>query len=106
MEQHLKQGLASDSKVLDIRQVDVSTGRFLEVNTPVYVITFTTQEVLLFRDCKTREVMVGAENRVEQRNYAAVITRMEELENELTRGWKVIKVRRLCFSFVSCEDEG
>jgi hypothetical protein len=31
---------------------------------------------------------------------------MEELENELTRGWKVIEVRRLCFSFVSCEDEG
>ena len=99
MEQHLKQGLAPDSKVLDIRQVDVSTGRFLEVNTPVYVITFTTQEDLLFRDRKTREVMVGAENRVEQRNFAAVITRMEELENELTRGWKVIEVRRLCFFF-------
>jgi import inner membrane translocase subunit TIM44 len=106
MEQHLKQGLAPDSKVLDIWQLDVSTGRFLEANTPVYMIMFTTQEVLLFRDRKTREVMVGAENRVEQRNCVAVITRMEELENELTRGWKVIKARRLCFSFVLCEDEG
>ena len=94
MEQYLKQGLAPDSKVLDIRQVDVSTGRFLEDNTPVYVITFTTQEVLLFRNRKTREVVVGAENRVEQCNYAAVITRVEEeLENELTGGWKVIEVR-------------
>jgi hypothetical protein len=94
MEQYLRQGLAPDSKVLDIRQVDVSTGRFLEDNTPVYVITFTTQEVLLFRDRKTREVVVGAENRVEQCNYAAVITRVEEdLENELTGGWKVIEVR-------------
>ena len=97
MEQYLKQGLAPDSKVLDIRQVDVSTGRFLEDNTPVYVITFTTQEVLLFRDRKTREVVVGAENRVEQCNYAAVITRVEEeLENELTGGWKVIEVRSFC----------
>ncbi len=94
MEQYLRQGLAPDSKVLDIRQVDVSTGRFLEDDTPVYVITFTTQEVLLFRDRKTREVVVGAEDRVEQCNYAAVITRVEEeLENELTGGWKVIEVR-------------
>ena len=37
------------------------TGRFLEDNTPVYVITFTTQEVLLFQNRKTRDVVVGAE---------------------------------------------
>jgi hypothetical protein len=101
MEQYLRQGLAPDSKVLDIRQVDVSTGRFLEDNTPVYVITFTTQEVLLFRDRKTREVAVGAENRVEQCNYAAVITRVEEeLENEVTGGWKVIEVRSFLSFFL------
>ena len=94
MEQYLRQGLKPESKVLDIRQVDVSTGRFLEDNTPVFVITFTTQEVLLFRDRKTREVVIGAEDRVEQCNYAAVVTRVEdELENELTGGWKVIEVR-------------
>ena len=101
MEQYLRQGLMPDSKVLDIRQVDVSTGRFLEDNTPVYVITFTTQEVLLFRDRKTRDVVVGAENRVEQCNYAAVVTRVEgELENELTGGWKVIEVGSLLFFLV------
>lgn len=95
MEQYLRQGLIPESKVLDIRQVDVSTGRFLEDNTPVFVITFTTQEVLLFRDHKTREVVVGAEDRVEQCNYAAVVTRVEEeLENELTGGWKVIEMAR------------
>ncbi|KAI9449783.1 mitochondria import inner membrane translocase TIM44 subunit [Russula earlei] len=95
MEQYLRQGLVPDSKVLDIRQVDVSTGRFLEDNTPVYVITFTTQEVLLFRDRKSRDVVVGAEDRVEQCNYAAVVTRVEEeVENELTGGWKVIEMAR------------
>jgi len=90
---YLRQGLAPDSKVLDIRQVDVSTVRFLEDNTPVYVITFMTQEVPLFWDRKTREVIVGAGDRVEQCNYAAVITHVEELENELT-GWKVIEMVR------------
>ncbi|KAI0065595.1 mitochondria import inner membrane translocase TIM44 subunit [Artomyces pyxidatus] len=95
MEQYLKQGLVSDSKVLDIRQVDVSAGKFLENNVPVFVITFVTQEVLLFRNVATGEIAVGAENRVEQCNYAAVITRLEEdMEDELTGGWKVIEMAR------------
>ncbi|EGO22264.1 hypothetical protein SERLADRAFT_451135 [Serpula lacrymans var. lacrymans S7.9] len=95
MEQYLKQGLISDSKVLDIRQVDVSDGKILENNVPVFVITFATQEVLLFRNAKTREVIVGAEDKVEQCMYAAVVTRVaEELGNELTGGWKVVEMAR------------
>ncbi|KAI0793942.1 mitochondria import inner membrane translocase TIM44 subunit [Fomes fomentarius] len=95
MEQYLKQGLISDSKVLDIRQVDVSTGKVLENNIPVFVITFATQEVLLFRNVKTGEIAVGAEDRVEQCHYAAVITRVEEeLDNELTGGWKIVEMGR------------
>ncbi|RDX54310.1 mitochondria import inner membrane translocase TIM44 subunit [Lentinus brumalis] len=95
MEQYLKQGLISDSKVLDIRQVDVSTGKILENNIPVFVITFATQEMLLFRNPKTGEIVVGAEDRVEQCHYAAVITRLEEeLDNELTGGWKIIEMGR------------
>ncbi|TCD67594.1 protein translocase subunit [Steccherinum ochraceum] len=95
MEQYLKQGLVSDSKVLDIRQVDISMGKILENEIPVYVVTFATQEMLLFRNAKTREIVVGAENRVEQCHYAAVVTRVEEeLDNELTGGWKVIEMGR------------
>ncbi|KAH9935892.1 mitochondria import inner membrane translocase TIM44 subunit [Epithele typhae] len=95
MEQYLKQGLISDSKVLDIRQVDISSGKILENNVPVFVITFATQEMLIFRNAKTGEIMVGAENRVEQCHYAAVITRMEEeLDNELTGGWKIVEMGR------------
>ncbi|KAI0352354.1 mitochondria import inner membrane translocase TIM44 subunit [Trametes cingulata] len=95
MEQYLKQGLISDSKVLDIRQVDVSTGKILENDIPVFVITFATQEILLFRNVKTGEIVVGAEDRVEQCHYAAVITRVEEeLDNELTGGWKIIEMGR------------
>lgn len=97
MEQYIKQGLVSDSKVLDIRQVDVASAKLLESNggeIPVFVVTFATQEVLLFRKAKTGEVAVGAENKVEQCTYAAVLTRVEEeLADELTGGWKVVEVR-------------
>lgn len=112
MEQYLRQGLISDSKVLDIRQVDVcdacplmcmalimydqvSTGKILENNIPVFVIQFSTQEVLLFRNAKTGEIAVGADDKVEQCTYFAAITRVEEeLTNEITGGWKVIEVCR------------
>ena len=63
----------------------------------MFVITFTTQEMLLFRNVKTREIIVGAEDKVDQCHYAAVITRAEEeLDNELTGGWKVVEV---CFTY-------
>ncbi|KAL0955340.1 hypothetical protein HGRIS_004223 [Hohenbuehelia grisea] len=95
MEQYLRQGLISDSKVLDIRQVDISEAKILENNLPVFLITFSTQEVLLFRNVKSREVIVGAEDKVEQCMYVAAVTRVEEeLTNELTGGWKVIEMAR------------
>jgi mitochondrial import inner membrane translocase subunit TIM44 len=66
----------------------------------VWVITFSTQEMLVFRNAATREVVVGAENRVEQCTYAAVITRIEsELDNEITGGWKVVEVSNLMHMF-------
>ena len=63
----------------------------------MYVITFTTQGVLLFCDRKTRDVVIGAEDRVEQCNYADVVTLVEELENGLTGVWKAIEVSHIFF---------
>ncbi|KAI6117463.1 hypothetical protein EV401DRAFT_1863693 [Pisolithus croceorrhizus] len=95
MEQYLRQGLISDSKVLDIRQVDVSDAKILENEVPVFVVTFSTQEMLLFRNPVSREIIIGAENRVEQCVYAAVLTRVaEEVSDELTGGWKVVEMAR------------
>ncbi|EUC59638.1 import inner membrane translocase subunit TIM44 [Rhizoctonia solani AG-3 Rhs1AP] len=95
MEQYTKQGLISESKVIDIANVDVAKGTLLENNVPVFVVSFSTQEVLVFRSAKTGEVVVGAPDRVEQCSYAAVITRIEdELDNELTGGWKVVEMAR------------
>ena len=66
----------------------------LEDEVPVLTVTFSTQEVLLFRNAKTREIVVGAEDKVEQCMYGAVVTRVEEeLDNPTTGGWKVIEVR-------------
>lgn len=66
----------------------------MDNNVPVFVITFQTQEMLLFRNAKTRDIVVGAEDKVEQCHYVAVISRVEEdLDNELTGGWKVMEVR-------------
>ena len=71
----------------------VSMGKLLENNVPVFIISFNTQEVLLFRNAKTNEITVGSESKVEQCSYVAAITRVEEeLDNELTGGWKVIDV--------------
>jgi mitochondrial import inner membrane translocase subunit TIM44 len=65
----------------------------LEDEVPVLLVTFSTQEVLLFRDAKTGEITVGAEDKVEQCGYGAIITRVEsELDNPTTGGWKVIEV--------------
>ncbi|KAG6813094.1 hypothetical protein H0H92_013948 [Tricholoma furcatifolium] len=95
MEHYLRQGLISDSKVLDIRQVDVSDGKLLENDVPVFLVQFSTQEVLMFRNAKTREIVVGADDKVEQCTYVAAITRVEEeLDNELTGGWKVVEMAR------------
>ncbi|RXK38748.1 import inner membrane translocase subunit tim44 [Tremella mesenterica] len=98
MGQYIKQGLISDSKILDIKHVDVTEGKMLENGIPVFIITFATQELLLFRNAKTGDVVVGSENDVETCRYALVITRVEtELENELTGGWKVVEVSASSF---------
>lgn len=71
----------------------VSDGKLLENEVPVFLVQFSTQEVLMFRNAKTREIVVGADDKVEQCVYVAAITRVEEeLSNELTGGWKVVEV--------------
>lgn len=113
MEQYLKQGLISESRVIDIKhvevclsqeilcdyqhahpQVQIAAGKMLEDEVPVLTVTFATQEVLVFRNVQSGEIAVGAVDKVEQCMYGAVVTRVEsELDNPTTGGWKVIEVR-------------
>ena len=71
----------------------VLEAKLLENDIPVFIVSFATQEMLLFRNAKTAEIVVGAEDKVEQCTYVAVVTRLpEELDNELTGGWKIVEV--------------
>lgn len=100
MEQYVKQGLVSDSKVLDIRRVEVAQGKILENDVPVFLVTFATQEVLCFRSAKSGDIVVGNPTAVEQCNYAAVLTLVEsELDNPETGGWKIVEVRIIGSTF-------
>lgn len=95
MGQYVKQGLVSDSRVLDIKHVDIAQGKLLENDVPVFVVSFASQEILLFRSAKTGEPVVGDENAVEACRYAMVLTRIPaEIDNELTSGWKVVEMAR------------
>ncbi|KAI5454953.1 protein translocase subunit [Naganishia albida] len=95
MSQYVKKGLVSDSKVLDIRQVEISQGKILENDIPVFLVTFATQEVLCFRNAKSGEVVVGNPTAVEQCRYAAVLKLEEsELDNPETGGWKIVEMAR------------
>jgi import inner membrane translocase subunit TIM44 len=65
----------------------------LDNNVPVFLVTFATQELLLYRNAKTGEAVVGSEDAVDSCRYAIVLTRVDtELENPLTGGWKVVEV--------------
>lgn len=87
--------MMSESRVLDIRNLDIMSAKILENDLHVFVVSWRTQEVLAYRDLKTDEIAVGDENKIQQVGYVAVLTRVEEeLDNEETGGWKVIDMAR------------
>lgn len=87
-------GLVPDSRVLDIRGVDLVRAQILENEVPVFVVAFHTQEILCYRNPKNGQVVMGADDRVKNCGYVVIITRLEaELDNEETGGWKIIDVR-------------
>ncbi|GAA5932972.1 hypothetical protein JCM3775_005279 [Rhodotorula graminis] len=87
--------LMSESRVLDIRNLDIMSAKILENDIHVFVVSWRTQEVLAYKDLKTGELAVGDENKILQVGYVAVLTRVEEeLDNPETGGWKVIDMAR------------
>ncbi|KAJ1967335.1 protein translocase subunit [Dimargaris xerosporica] len=91
----IQQGLISDSKILDIRRVDMVTAKILDDDIPVIVVSFSTQEVLLFRNRSTGEIALGKEDHIEQVSYAMVLTKdPDDLANPITNGWKVIDMAK------------
>ncbi|KAI8866981.1 TIM44 subunit of mitochondria import inner membrane translocase [Ramicandelaber brevisporus] len=91
----VQQGLISDSRILDLRQVDLSAAKVLENDVPVLVLSFNTQEVALFRNAKTGEIAFGREDHIERVFYAAVFTlQADDLDNPVTNGWRLIDIAK------------
>ena len=95
---YLQRGLIAEGRILDLNNIEILQGKMLELGPtpiPVIVLTFTTQELMYFRDPISGEVKAG---NIEQANlcrYAMVLTRLEsELDNELTGGWKIVELAR------------
>ena len=65
------------------------------------MITFATQEMLLFRNAKTGELAAGMEDRVQLVTYAIGITRMpEDVNNPETRGWRLIEMQKSARDYI------
>ncbi|BGP17789.1 hypothetical protein JCM10213_001709 [Rhodosporidiobolus nylandii] len=95
LQNSISPSLISESRVLDIRNLDIMSAKILENDVHVFVVSWRTQEVLAYRDLKTGEISVGDPNKIEQVGYVAVLTRVEEeLDNPETGGWKVIDMAR------------
>ncbi|GAO49048.1 mitochondrial import inner membrane translocase subunit tim44 [Saitoella complicata NRRL Y-17804] len=94
--QYVEQGVISDGKVLDIRGVDIAQSKILPPNDiPVFVVSFRCQEVHLYRNMKTGELVAGSEDAIQLVPYVAVITRIpDEVTNPETRGWRIADFAR------------
>ena len=89
------QGLISDSHILDLRNIELVAAKMLEDETPVLVLSFSTQEVIVFRDMKTGDIVYGKEDHIEQAYYACVLTkRIENIDSEITGGWCVMDMAK------------
>ncbi|KAJ3043039.1 protein translocase subunit [Rhizophlyctis rosea] len=89
-----QQGLISDCKLLDIRRVDIRKLTLLEDELPVALVTFTTHEILAFRD-KKGVLKLGKEDHIEMATYVMAFTKAQSVDPEMeinpkTGGWLVI----------------
>ncbi|KAI9105944.1 hypothetical protein DFS34DRAFT_601516 [Phlyctochytrium arcticum] len=88
------QGLISDCKLLDIRRVDIRKLTLLEDEVPVILVTFQTDEILMFRNAKG-ELKLGNESAIERATYVMAFTLVQAVDPsakipERTNGWVVI----------------
>lgn len=94
--QYKEAGLYSASRVLDIRGVDILSAKLLPPqDVPVFVIGCRAQEVHMYKNLKTDEIVAGMEDHIQQSTYAMVLTRIpENIEDPETKGWQVLELVR------------
>ncbi|KAI9475961.1 MAG: hypothetical protein EXX96DRAFT_526847 [Benjaminiella poitrasii] len=91
----MQQGLISDCKIQDLRDIELVAAKILENDVPVLVLSFRTQEIIVFRNAKNGEIVYGKEDLIEQVTYACVLTKEpEDLQNPITNGWRIIDMAK------------
>ncbi|RUP51580.1 hypothetical protein BC936DRAFT_147268 [Jimgerdemannia flammicorona] len=91
----MQENVVSDCKILDLRDVDLLTAKILDNDVPVLVLSFRTQEVILFRDGNTGMIKYGKEDHIEQVTYACVLTKHpDDVQNPITSGWRVMEMAK------------
>lgn len=91
----MQQGLISDCKIQDLRDIELVAAKILENDVPVLVLSFRTQEIIVFRNAKSGEIVYGKEDLIEQVTYACVLTKEpEDLQNPVTGGWRIIDMAK------------
>ncbi|KIS67497.1 protein translocase subunit TIM44 [Mycosarcoma maydis] len=92
---YLSKGYIPHGRLLDLKNVEILQAKILDNNVPVLVVSFTSQELMFFKDPKTAEVKAGNDSQPDLCRYAIVLTRVEdELDNQVTGGWKVVELAR------------
>ncbi|CAG8433131.1 7791_t:CDS:2 [Ambispora gerdemannii] len=90
-----QEGLVSDSKILDLRNLDLYGAKVLDNDIPVLMLHYNTQEVIVFRDRITKELVYGKEDAVEQSSYICALTMQEDrLTDPITNGWRVMDMAK------------
>ncbi|OLY83881.1 Mitochondrial import inner membrane translocase subunit tim44 [Smittium mucronatum] len=95
MTAQINQGVASDCKILDLRNVDFHSAKVLDNDIPVIIITFQTQENNVFRDKISGEIVAGKEDLIEMCHYVSIFTKVQEnADDPITGGWKMIDLAK------------
>lgn len=94
--QYREKGIFPDGRILDIRRLMISNCKLLPPDdTPVFVVGCQVQEISLYRDAKSHEIVAGDESDIVRYGYAIALTRVpEELDNKETEGWKIIELAK------------
>lgn len=84
----------SDSKLLDIRSVQIQKMELLDDSIPIILVSCQTHEILLFRN-KKGEIVVGQEDHIVTGQYMLAFAQQMQVDsdaeyNEETNGWIVL----------------
>lgn len=92
---YVQKGAILHGRLLDLKNIEILQAKMLDNNVPVVIVSFSSQELMYFKDAKTGEVLAGREDQADLCRYAMVLTRLEEeMDNEITGGWKVVELAR------------